>query len=126
MRVEGCAPLQIQVGANSGEGNSREPSTPRTCGRTDRPAPIAACLWRIADFCRKSAIRLTQVTGSKARRSRRAHAAKGSRRERRARASAGEILERSRARMVPQKKNEDTRSAALRLECRVFGRDRGK
>ena len=50
MRVEGCAPLQIQVGANSGEGNSREPSTPRTCGRTDRPAPIAACLWRIAHF----------------------------------------------------------------------------
>jgi hypothetical protein len=45
-----------------------------------------------------------QVTGSMARRSRRAHAAEGSRRERRARSGAGKILERSRARMVPHNK----------------------
>ena len=44
-----------------------------------------------------------QVTGSKARRSRRAHAAEGSRRERRARA-VGHILEYSRARMALHKK----------------------
>jgi hypothetical protein len=44
-----------------------------------------------------------QVTGAKARRSRRAHAAEGSRRERRARLGAGKILECSRARMAPHK-----------------------
>jgi hypothetical protein len=44
-----------------------------------------------------------QVTGAKARRSRRAHAADGSRRERRVR-GAGEILERSRARMTLRKR----------------------
>jgi hypothetical protein len=44
-----------------------------------------------------------QVTGSKAKRSQRAHAARGSRRERRAR-SAGRAFKRSRARMARQRK----------------------